>query len=60
MDQDGSRVRTQHSSHCLLSALMAPSGGVMCIGGPALVWYVTPTEEELFKVSYHPWNIPLG
>lgn len=23
----------------------------MCIGGPALVYYVTPTEEELFKVS---------
>lgn len=24
----------------------------MCIGGPALVIYVTPTEEELFKVSH--------
>jgi hypothetical protein len=22
----------------------------MCIGGPALVYYVSPTEEELFKV----------
>lgn len=21
----------------------------MCVGGPALVYYVTPTEEELFK-----------
>jgi hypothetical protein len=27
------------------------SGAVLCIGGPALVYYVTPTEEELFKVS---------
>ena len=23
----------------------------MCIGGPALIYYVTPTEEELFKVN---------
>ena len=23
----------------------------MCIGGPALIYYVTPTEEELFMVS---------
>ena len=23
----------------------------MCIGGPALVYYVSPTEDELFKVS---------
>lgn len=23
----------------------------MCIGGPALIYYVTPTEEELFSVS---------
>ena len=22
----------------------------MCIGGPALVYYVTPTEEEIFQV----------
>ena len=22
----------------------------MCIGGPALIYYVTPTEEELFLV----------
>jgi hypothetical protein len=25
-------------------------GAILCIGGPALVWYVTPTEEEIFKV----------
>ncbi|KAF2237848.1 CBP4-domain-containing protein [Viridothelium virens] len=25
----------------------------MCVGGPALVYYVTPTEEELFK-KYNP------
>jgi len=24
----------------------------MCIGGPALIYYVTPTEEELFMVSW--------
>ena len=29
-------------------------GVVMCIGGPALVYYVTPTEEELFKVKRGP------
>lgn len=23
----------------------------MCIGGPALIYYVMPSEEELFKVS---------
>jgi len=22
----------------------------MCIGGPALIYYVTPTEEQLFLV----------
>lgn len=25
----------------------------MCIGGPALVWWVSPTDEELFK-KYNP------
>ncbi|KAK3671479.1 Assembly factor cbp4 [Recurvomyces mirabilis] len=25
----------------------------MCIGGPALIYYVTPTEEELF-LRYNP------
>jgi hypothetical protein len=30
------------------------SGGIMCIGGPALVYYVTPSEEELFSVSPPP------
>jgi hypothetical protein len=23
----------------------------MCFGGPALIYYVTPTEEELFSVG---------
>ena len=27
------------------------SGAVLCIGGPALVTYLTPSEEELFKAS---------
>ena len=25
------------------------SGVIMCVGGPALVYWVSPTEEELFK-----------
>ena len=32
---------------------MSLSGGILCIGGPALVMWVTPTEEELFK-RYNP------
>ncbi|KAM0706815.1 hypothetical protein Q7P35_006145 [Cladosporium inversicolor] len=32
---------------------MLASGGIMCIGGPALIYYVTPTEEELF-LRYNP------
>lgn len=29
------------------------AGAVLCIGGPALVMWVTPTEEEIFK-RYNP------
>ncbi|KAA6414254.1 MAG: cbp4 domain-containing [Lasallia pustulata] len=32
---------------------MFAAGAVMCVGGPALIIYVTPTEEELFK-RYNP------
>jgi len=32
---------------------MSAAGLAMCIGGPALVYYVSPTEEELFK-RYNP------
>ncbi|MCJ1297691.1 assembly factor cbp4 [Hypocenomyce scalaris] len=32
---------------------MFAAGAVLCIGGPALIYYVTPTEEELFK-RYNP------
>jgi len=32
---------------------MGVVGVVMCIGGPALIYYVSPTEEELFK-KYNP------
>ncbi|KAB2575731.1 CBP4 domain-containing protein [Lasiodiplodia theobromae] len=32
---------------------MFAAGAVLCIGGPALTYYVTPTEEELFK-RYNP------
>ncbi|CAC9893416.1 unnamed protein product [Aureobasidium pullulans] len=31
-----------------LWAKMIGSGAVLCIGGPYLIYYVTPTEEELF------------
>ncbi|KAI9823471.1 MAG: assembly factor cbp4 [Thelocarpon impressellum] len=36
-----------------LYAKMFTAGAVLCIGGPALIIYVTPTEEELFK-RYNP------
>ncbi|KAL2042732.1 hypothetical protein N7G274_004491 [Stereocaulon virgatum] len=32
---------------------MLASGAIVMIGGPALVYYVSPTEEELFK-RYNP------
>ncbi|MCJ1256045.1 assembly factor cbp4 [Lignoscripta atroalba] len=32
---------------------MFAAGALLCVGGPALIWYVTPTEEELFK-RYNP------
>ncbi|CAN8100673.1 unnamed protein product [Discula destructiva] len=34
-------------------AKMFGGGAVICVGGPALVHYVSPTEEELFK-KYNP------
>ncbi|WPG98184.1 Hypothetical protein R9X50_00097000 [Acrodontium crateriforme] len=34
-------------------AKMLVGGAAMCIGGPALVYWVMPTEEELFK-RYNP------
>ncbi|KAI9804976.1 MAG: assembly factor cbp4 [Piccolia ochrophora] len=32
-----------------LWAKMFAAGTILCIGGPALVMYVTPTEDELFQ-----------
>ncbi|KAJ9210812.1 hypothetical protein DTO166G4_7583 [Paecilomyces variotii] len=32
---------------------MAGAGIVLCVGGPAFVQYIRPTEEELFK-RYNP------
>ncbi|KAF6219555.1 hypothetical protein HO133_004024 [Letharia lupina] len=32
---------------------MLSTGVVICVGGPALVYWVSPTEEELFK-KYNP------
>lgn len=40
-------------SKAVLYIKMLVGGAVLCIGGPALVIYVTPTEEELFK-RYNP------
>lgn len=37
-------------SHCEYNYLTIRSGAVCCIGGPALMYYVTPSEGELFKV----------
>ncbi|USP80901.1 Assembly factor CBP4 [Curvularia clavata] len=39
------------SAQTYIKAISA--GAFLCIGGPALVWYVTPTEEEIFK-RYSP------
>ncbi|MCJ1355705.1 MAG: assembly factor cbp4 [Icmadophila ericetorum] len=33
---------------------MFAAGAVCCIGGPWLIYAVSPTEEELFKVRYNP------
>jgi hypothetical protein len=33
--------------------LTPPSGALCCIGGPALIYYVSPSEEELF-LKYNP------
>ena len=34
----------------MYKAIKMLSGGViLCVGGPALVYWVSPTEEELFK-----------
>ncbi|KAA8569256.1 hypothetical protein EYC84_000919 [Monilinia fructicola] len=32
---------------------MAVAGLTCCVGGPALIYYVSPTEEELF-LRYNP------
>lgn len=51
MDQDAGCVSHPRTSRLKAIVSLASSGGIMCIGGPALIYYVTPTEEELFKVS---------
>jgi len=28
------------------------SGALLCIGGPYLIYYISPSEEELFLVSF--------
>ncbi|KAE9380080.1 CBP4-domain-containing protein [Stipitochalara longipes BDJ] len=37
----------------LLYGKMAAAGAICCFGGPALIYYVSPTEEELF-LKYNP------
>ncbi|KAL1876414.1 hypothetical protein VTK73DRAFT_9353 [Phialemonium thermophilum] len=32
---------------------MLVGGAVVCVGGPALTWYLRPTDEELFQ-KYNP------
>ncbi|KAK1763525.1 assembly factor cbp4 [Phialemonium atrogriseum] len=36
-----------------LYSKMLLGGGVICVGGPAFTWYLTPTDEELFQ-RYSP------
>ncbi|KAK1833186.1 hypothetical protein QBC39DRAFT_347084 [Podospora conica] len=36
-----------------MMAKMAAVGGVVCVGGPAFVMWVSPTDEELVK-KYNP------
>ena len=43
-----------HIPYIFLRTSLTPSrGGILCIGGPALVMYLSPTEEELF-LRYNP------
>ncbi|MCJ1374065.1 assembly factor cbp4 [Loxospora ochrophaea] len=42
-------------SKAALYIKMFTAGATLCIGGPALIYYVTPTEEELFKAG-HRYN----
>lgn len=41
----------RHEPNSNISHLL--SGAICCIGGPALIYYVTPSEEELFS-RYNP------
>ncbi|POS81688.1 hypothetical protein EPUL_005588, partial [Erysiphe pulchra] len=53
--EDAGLVSCTHASLRIIineSCTDNQSGGIMCIGGPALIYYVTPTEEELFLVSF--------
>ena len=68
MDQNGHRVSTLYNITTFLSwfdenasehvSNSTNRGIVLCVGGPALVIYVSPTEEELFKVgmTIQPWT----
>ena len=49
--------RKAHCSHYSTNSnllIILSRGLVMCVGGPALIYYVTPTEEELFKARHAP------
>jgi hypothetical protein len=47
--KDDRGVRRSPPSFPTAQSDMWDSGGILCIGGPALVIWVSPTEEELFK-----------
>jgi hypothetical protein len=54
--EDARRVSAEQQPYARVSKtprLTPPSGGILCIGGPALTFWVTPTEEELF-LKYNP------
>lgn len=47
-------VRSSSSPSIPAPRLTFHRGAVLCIGGPALVMWVSPTEEEIFKVTLSP------
>ena len=52
--QDACWVRPQRIAPIDRALLIVYSSAILCIGGPALVIYVSPTEEELFKACASP------
>jgi hypothetical protein len=40
--------------------MITDRGAILCIGGPYLIYYVSPTEEELFMVSFLSSDLSLS